>query len=444
MARDTLLGERAVVVGGGMAGLFSARVLSDHFAEVVVVDRDHEPTTADPRSSVPQGHHFHILLPGGLDAMNEWFPGFVEDLITTGSAEMQAGRDFSAFTPLGKSYSIQRHVPDPVEDGDMMYVQTRPQLELNVRRRVRSLPNVAFRHRALVDGAIIEGDRVVGVSIRDSDGLGADLVVDASGRNSCTATWLPTMGFEPAPETYVNCDVAYASAIVEPADWNAFEGTVCFLLPSREGEFGSRSGGVVKLPDNEWLVMLGGRYGDVPPTDWDGYREFGRTLIDPFWDDMVATTTPKTEIRTYRMKRAVRHHYERLDRFPEGLLPIGDSVCFFNPTHGQGMSSAAGQVRGLGSLLAERAATDRGLDGIAMEFFPIAADWVRGPWILAAVGDFQNPNCTGDFPEEDLPDLTMLGDAAASMAGSPEVARLVNAIGTLRAPLSSIRSLVPS
>lgn len=444
MTPDGHLGQRAIVVGGGMAGLFSARVLSEHFDEVLVVDRDHEPTTAEARGTVPQGHHFHILLSGGLDAMTAWFPGFVDDLISTGSVEMQGGRDFYAFTPLGKSYSIQRHMPDPVDGGDMMYVQTRPQLELNVRRRVASLPNVGFRYRSLADGPLTDGDRVVGVSVRDGDDLPADLVVDASGRNSCTAQWLPDMGYETAPETYVNCDVAYASVIVEPADWNAFEGTVCFLTPSREGEFASRTGGVVKLPNNEWLVMLGGRYGDVPPTDWDEFRQFGRTLVHPFWDDMVSTTTPKTDIRTYRMPRAVRHHYERVERFPDGLLPIGDSVCFFNPTHGQGMSSAAGQARGLESLLADRAATGRGLAGVAMEFFPIAEDWVRGPWILAAMSDFENPDCTGDFPEADLPDLMLLGEAAATMATSPSAAELVTAIGVLRTPLSAIRGFVPA
>jgi len=125
-------------------------------------------------------------------------------------------------------------------------------------------------------------------------------------------------------------------------------------------------------------------------------------------------------------------------------VPIGDSVCFFNPTHGQGMSSAAGQARGLHALLADRAAGGRGLDGLAMEFFPIAEDWVRGPWILAAVSDFADPNCTGDFPEADLPDLMALGEAAAAAATSPEMLQLVNDIGTLRKPLSAIRTLTPA
>lgn len=444
MAQGTQLGDRAIVVGGGMGGLFSARVLSDHFGEVIVLDRDKEPTTAEPRGTVPQGHHFHVLLPGGLDAMTEWFPGFVDDLVDTGSVEMQLGRDFYAYTPQGKSYSLQSHVPDPVEGGVMTYVQTRPQLELNVRRRVASVANVDLRYRALVDGPITTDDRIVGVQLRDGASITADLVVDASGRNSCTARWLPELGFDTAPETYVNCDVSYASVICEPSDWDAFEGTVIFVMPSGEGVYPSRLGSIVKLPHGRWLVSLGGRYGDTPPTEWEDFRAFGRTLIVSLWDELVDTVTPVTDIKTYRMPRAVRHHYEQVERFPEGLLPIGDSVCFFNPTHGQGMSSAAGQVRGLQSLLAGRAAEGRGLDGLAMEFFPIAEEWVRGPWILAAMSDFANPDCTGDFPEADLPDLMLLGEAAKQAATSPEMRQLVNDIGTLRKPLSAVRTLTPA
>ena len=444
MAQAEHLGNRAIVVGGGMGGLFSARVLSDHFDEVIVLDRDAEPTTADPRGTVPQGHHFHVLLPGGLDAMTEWFPGFVDDLVDTGSVEMQLGRDFYAYTPAGKSYSIQAHVPDPVEDGAMTYVQTRPQLELNVRRRVESVPNIELRYDSLVDGPITDGDRVVGVQLRDSEPITAELVVDASGRNSCTARWLPDLGFDTAPETYVNCDITYASVICEPANWDALEGSVLFVMPSGDGEHPARGGSIVKLPHGRWLVNLGGRYGDTPSTDWEQFRAFGRTLITPIWDELVDTVTPMTDIKTYRMARAVRHHYEEVERFPEGLVPIGDSVCFFNPTHGQGMSSAAGQARGLHALLADRAAGGRGLDGLAMEFFPIAEDWVRGPWILAAVSDFADPNCTGDFPEADLPDLMALGEAAAAAATSPEMLQLVNDIGTLRKPLSAIRTLTPA
>lgn len=436
------LGERAVVVGGGIGGLFSARVLSDHFDEVVVLDRDHEPS-AQPRGTVPQGHHFHVLLPGGLDAMTEWFPGFVDDLVDTGSIEMVLGRDFYAYTPEGKSYSLQRFQPEPA-DGPMTYVQTRPQLEHNVRTRVAGLGNVRLVHDTLVEGPVVDDGRVVGVEIRGGESMAADLVVDASGRNSASAGWLPAMGFEPAPETYVNCDVSYTSVIVEPEVWDAFQGTVFFLMPPGDGDRAGRYGSVVKLPNDRWLLSLGNRYGETAPTEWEAFRSWGDALVDPIWSQLAATATPVGDLKTYRLKRAVRHHYEQLERFPDGLLPIADSVCFFNPIHGQGMSSAAGQCRGLEALLAERAAQGDGLDQLALDFFPIAADWVRGPWIMAAFNDFAHPQCTGDFPMDDVPDLELLGQVAASSDPNSAAMQLVIDISVLRQPLSAIRAVAPA
>ncbi len=432
--------SNAVVIGGGMAGLFAARVLSEHFDDVLIVDRDSEPVGAKPRPTVPQGNHFHALLPGGLDAMGSWFPGFTDDLVNAGSIPMTVGRDFVVYTPLGRSYSLQSHVTEPADYG-LMYVQTRPLLEHCVRTRVRTVPNIRFRHDSIVDGPVHEGRRVTGVKIRNDTPLVADLVVDASGRNSVSARWLGDLGYPSAPETYVNCDVHYASVTVTPENWDAFNEVVFFVTPSGQGEHGSRTAAVVKIDGGRWLIALGGRYGDAPPTNWDAFREFGKTLPYAVWDELVATCTPLESIKTYHLPRAVRRHYEQLDHYPEGLLPIGDSICFFNPTHGQGMSSAAGQCKGLEQLLNDRAVAGRNLDGLAKEFFPIAADWVRGPWILAAVSDFENPACTGDFPMDDLPDLIRLGELSAASANDPALAQFVVSIATLKLPLSAVRTM---
>ncbi len=108
------------------------------------------------------------------------------------------------------------------------------------------------------------------------------------------------------------------------------------------------------------------------------------------------------------------------------------------------MSSAAGQCRGLSELLAQRVAGSGSLDGIAMDFFPIAADWVRGPWIMAAFNDFAHPQCTGDFPLDDVPDLEELGRVAASSEPGSAEMQLVVDISVLRRPLSAIRTLTPA
>lgn len=430
--------KKAVVVGGGMGGLFAARVLSEHFDEVLIVDRDKEPTLAEPRAMVPQGHHFHVLLPGGLDAMNGWFPGFTDDMVTAGSIKMRAGCDFVAYTNAGKSFSLQTYQPEPMDFGMNMYVQTRPALEQCVRNRVSALSNVHAQFQTIVEGPLFEDGRVAGVNVRGAEPISADLVVDASGRNSVSARWLNDLGFTPAPETYVNCDVHYSSVMVRPKDWDAFEGAVMFVMPSGAQEHGSRMGTAVKMPDGLWLVGLGARYGDPAPTDWEGFRAFGKTLSYSIWDEMVETAEPVGQIKSYHLPRAVRRHYEQLEQYPEGLLPIGDAVCFFNPTHGQGMSSAAGQCRGLEKILRARAQSGQNFEGLAKEFFPVASDWVRGPWIMAAIGDFENPMCTGDFPDADLPDLIRFGELAAAANTNPSLLPMIVGVSTLQVPLSAI------
>lgn len=87
------IARRAIVVGSGMAGLFAARILSDHFDEVVLIDRDEVPDSPRTRDGVPQGKHFHALLPGGLNIASELFPGFPDDLHAAGAMPCVVGQD---------------------------------------------------------------------------------------------------------------------------------------------------------------------------------------------------------------------------------------------------------------------------------------------------------------------------------------------------------------
>jgi pyruvate/2-oxoglutarate dehydrogenase complex dihydrolipoamide dehydrogenase (E3) component len=64
------VGDQAVVIGAGMAGLTAARALADSFDRVVVLERDTLPTQAKDRAGVPQGKHVHALLAGGERSAN--------------------------------------------------------------------------------------------------------------------------------------------------------------------------------------------------------------------------------------------------------------------------------------------------------------------------------------------------------------------------------------
>ena len=81
----TQIGEHAVVLGGSLAGLAGAAVLAQRFERVTIVERDGLPQTGQQRKGVPQGRHVHVLLPAGLRALAELFPGVLDDLRERGA-----------------------------------------------------------------------------------------------------------------------------------------------------------------------------------------------------------------------------------------------------------------------------------------------------------------------------------------------------------------------
>jgi flavin-dependent dehydrogenase len=64
----------AVVLGAGMAGLLTARVLSEFYEHVTVVERDRLPDSPIQRKGIPQGRHLHSFLSRGCHRSRNSFP----------------------------------------------------------------------------------------------------------------------------------------------------------------------------------------------------------------------------------------------------------------------------------------------------------------------------------------------------------------------------------
>src|SRR5580698_9742192 len=93
------LGEHAIVIGAGIAGLGAAAALSPHFGKVTVLERDSLPVEVIPRSGVPQSNQLHGLLNGGLRALETLFPGFERDLAKAGAVHNIASLDLREEMP---------------------------------------------------------------------------------------------------------------------------------------------------------------------------------------------------------------------------------------------------------------------------------------------------------------------------------------------------------
>lgn len=76
---------KSIVIGGGIAGLLASRVLSEHFANVLLIERDHYPENAGPRNGTPQANHVHVLLMKGKQLLMDLFPNLERNLLDKGA-----------------------------------------------------------------------------------------------------------------------------------------------------------------------------------------------------------------------------------------------------------------------------------------------------------------------------------------------------------------------
>ncbi|HEV8711397.1 MAG TPA: hypothetical protein VGX03_01040 [Candidatus Binatia bacterium] len=432
------LGQHAVVIGGSLAGLMTARVLADHFDAITVLERDPIADRPALHKSIPQGNHLHALLRGGQQVMSSLYPDFTDKLCNLGAVRVRVGEETVWYLPAGKAYTpCGALVREPQYLGFDLTCHSRGLLEHCVRQCTLALANVKFASGIAVQGLLYDNGRVHGVRY-DHDGrahaLAADLVVDAGGRGSQAPRWLTELGFGVPEETTIGVDLAYSSTKFRiPDSYDEPERLLVFfgLSPQLPSE-----GIMEEIEDKTWHVTLVGRFGEYPPTEEAGFLAFAQALYCPKLYELIKDAERVADIMHYRFPTSVHRHYEQLTAFPERFLVLGDAICSFNPVYGQGMSVAALQVQALQQLLTERAAEAQGLEGLALAFFPRAAEAIVTPWTLATNQDLAYPQTRGERPptlEESAQYFAALNALAAE---DGEVHRLLAAVFHLVKPLA--------
>jgi 2-polyprenyl-6-methoxyphenol hydroxylase-like FAD-dependent oxidoreductase len=392
-------GRQAIVIGGGIAGLLAARVLADHFDRVTIVDRDRLPTEAKFRDGVPQSRHLHALLKRGLNQLEELFPGLESELVAAGGVRM-TGQDFLRLSAAGWARRF---------DGPPLIAASRELIEWTVRSRTLQDPKISVLHEQDAVGLAVtsDGNAVSGLRIRTRGShqpqqrivsLFGDLVVDASGRNSKAPEWLEAIGYPKPTETVINSFLGYATCIFAPtpgfaADWKV-------LMVGDKPPSMPRAALLAPIEGNRWMVTLAGYGRDYPPTDMEGFMTFARSLRSDILYETIKDAQPLTRISGFRSTLNRRRHFEKLTRWPDRFVVVGDAACAFNPVYGQGMTvagmTALALRQGLQEQARRRSSTD--LTGFARRVQKKVAKVSQGAWVIATGADVRYPTTEGRQP----------------------------------------------
>ncbi|MGV7371759.1 FAD-dependent oxidoreductase [Mycobacterium kansasii] len=376
------VGERAVVCGAGMAGLLAARVLSEYYARVTLVERDKLQAGPVQRDGVPQGRHFHTLLSAGSQALGALLPGLLDELVAAGATVCDEG-DFSRVSIRIGGHELNRSGKFADPASVVIYLASRPFLESHLRRRIRAISNIEVvdGHDA-VQPIVGQTNRIIGTRIANRDTgvqrvLSADLVVDAMGRGARTPAFLDGLGCQRPPEQRSIMQGSSSSQFLcIPPDLVGEKMTMVFPRPEQP-----TGGGLLAYENGTWILTIGRLAGREPPTNLAGLIECAEQFAPRPLVEALKAAEPLSEVSVYRYRGSVWRRYDKIRRLPNGLLVTGDALCSFNPIYGQGMTMAALEAVTLRDCLSHPNGD------LGRQFFRAMAQQIRPIWATNQIND---------------------------------------------------------
>lgn len=383
-----------MVIGGSIAGLCAARVLSDAYSRVTVYERDELPDRPANRATVPQDRHLHMLMARGAIEFESLFPGLLDDMVAAGVPKLENRPDCihlgAAGHVLGTGHTLR--------DEFTAYVPSRPHLEWQLRKRVRDIANVTVARRSVAEPRFDRTrQRVTGVLLDPADDgstepefVAADLIVDAAGRGTRLPVWLTQWGFQRPVEQEMNIGIHYATQHFRIPDGLIAEKVVVAGASHHE----SLGLGMLCYEDGSWVLTTFGVANAKPPRTFPEMLELAQRLLPAHFNAALAQAEPLGEPAFHAFPASRWRRYDKLDRLPAGVIAFGDAVASFNPTFGQGMtmtSLQAGHLRRALQLPDDQvaAALNR---ATAKSTFPV--------WTMNAIGDvaFHHAGTKGPIP----------------------------------------------
>lgn len=376
--------NKAIVIGGSMAGKFAAKALSTSFKEVIIIEAGERWDGKSSRKRVPQSNHPHVLLKGGENAIEELFPNITDELIEAGSIVNNFTRDLKwhQFGLWKQPFIGEIH----------MIQQSRPLLEWNIQKRIHQISNITINYETLVKGLLVDEklNKVCGVKVKHletdaQEEVHADLIVDASGFSSKSIEWLRECEIE-VQEEKVRINLFYATKMFKLEENEELDCCNMLMSPS----FPDNPYGVLiqTIEDNRYFVTFSGYANEKAPQTDEEFYHFAENLSISNVTDFLNKAVAISDIKTYKIPYQVRRRFDLTTNMPEGLLVVGDAHCRFDPVFGQGVSVAAMEAHQLQLLLQGRKQLDK---TFTQQFYKKAATIIETPWDMTTTEISRHP-----------------------------------------------------
>jgi len=342
--------NKALVIGAGVTGLITARMLSDFYEDVCLIERDELPKMPANRQGTPQAFHPHRVLPRGSIILERYFPDYIDELLVHGAPTT------SKELLVTVNHFGERVIQQPVKNAS----SSRALLEWVLRQRVQRINNIRFVTKTEVTGLISSEDHqtIIGVYTKGRGEnkqevkITGDMVIDTSGRSSKAITWLNSLGYTlPEPEV-LKVSLGYSTQYYKIPPHAGKEWRT--VLSEGDSAKGICAGMMIRIEDNivgALLYSAGGNY--YPSTNPNKFQEELTYLKTLEIAETVSKLEPLQGARGYRVQESIRQHFEKMENWPSGLLILGDAFCSFDPIYGQGITVAAIEAETVANCLSE-------------------------------------------------------------------------------------------
>ncbi|KAJ7479962.1 hypothetical protein B0H11DRAFT_2233533 [Mycena galericulata] len=411
--RKQKLPGTAIVCGGSIAGIVTARVLADHYEKIILVDPEIEDEK--PQTRIMQLHALHAFLSLFVDGARRLWPNFDAEL------EAYGGRFVPADTQIHYSgikllTPYQDYPPGCLPD------------TLVIRRSTaqKALHKVFMQHPTAAQITVVPGTvrgvttsrdktSVESVIVRKPDGTEVTLndvalVADCTGMIQAGLKWLKTAGVS-LPENirrsyngnlrYVTTTFAVSPELESTLPLPEFVNRTLMVYGfASHFDLGSAVVGLIKTDNNTMQLLIGDSGdGDLPrvPSDFvpyfTGFR--GHAAIPSWFIDTIGILCESGDPVLNYIKIPPQS-YVQYHSLPAGILPsnfvaIGDSNLQLNPIHGQGFGKIILNALALNSLLN----TVDNLKGLPKDFsgryFKNNATNTQSLWDATRLHDYGSP-----------------------------------------------------